>query len=179
VTAQGLTYLDCPVSGTSDMIARGEGIIICGGDPAVFERERSVLEAMLPEVVHVGAAGQATLLALVAETLAAVHTAAAAEALNLARRAGFDPDLLLAVLGASAGASRMLEVRGPMMARDEFPARASLALLVKAVDLLRDEARALGSPLRLADVAQSLFTTARDAGHGDADPAVVIKSLEP
>ena len=179
VTTQGLTYLDCPVSGTSDMVARGEGVIMCGGDHAVFERERPVLDAMLPAVVYVGAAGQASLMALVAKMLVAVHTAAAAEALSLARRAGFDLDVLLTVLGAGAGASRMLEARGPMMARDEFPPGTTLALFMKELELVRDAARALGAPLLLTDVARNLYATALETGHGDDDLAVVIKSLEP
>ena len=121
--ARGCRFLDCPVSGTSAMVARGDGLIIAGGDPAVVERWRPVLQAMLPRVVHVGPAGHATLVKLVANLLVAVHSLAAAEALNMAKKAGVDPSRVLEILASGAAGSRMLDVRGPMIVRDEFPRR--------------------------------------------------------
>ena len=52
-------------------------------------------------------------LKLVANLLVALHSAAAAEALDMARRAGLDLALALDVLSSGAATSRMLEVRGP------------------------------------------------------------------
>ena len=39
-TARGLTFLDCPMSGTSGMVAQGNGAIFVGGDRAVYDRWR-------------------------------------------------------------------------------------------------------------------------------------------
>src|SRR2546430_5058269 len=97
VTAKGLAFLDCPISGTSAMVERGEGIVFVGGDPSVFGRWRSVLETILPRAVFVGRAGQAMVLKLVANLLVALHSAAAAEALLMARKAGLDLELVLDV----------------------------------------------------------------------------------
>src|SRR5262249_15116409 len=66
MAAGGVDFLDCPVSGTSAMVSRGQGIFICGGRAEVFARCRPVLEAALPHVVHVGPAGHAMMLKLVA-----------------------------------------------------------------------------------------------------------------
>src|SRR3990172_8412401 len=106
---RGLSFLDCPISGTSGMVAGGEGIIFVGGEPALAERWRPLLEGILPRAVYVGAAGQAMALKLVANLLVALHTAAAAEALFMAEKAGLDPRLALATLAESAATSRMLE----------------------------------------------------------------------
>src|SRR5262245_28090143 len=103
--AKGRDFLDCPISGTSAMVARGDGIVLVGGAPALFERWRPVLETVLPRAVRVGDAGQAMALKLVANLLIALHSAAAAEALALARAAGLDLGVALDVLGASAAAS--------------------------------------------------------------------------
>ena len=92
VAARGLRFLDGPVSGTSAMVARGDGLIIAGGDASVLEECRPILEAMLPRVVHVGPAGHATVVKLVANLLVGVHSLAAAEALTMARKAGVDLD---------------------------------------------------------------------------------------
>jgi len=178
VGARGRGFLDCPVSGTSAMVSRGEGIIIGGGEPAVFERWRPTLEAMLPRVVHVGPAGHATTLKLVANLLVGVHSLAAAEALTMARRAGLDLDRALDVLTAGAAGSRMLEVRGPMIMRGDFPAQMKLELFLKDLHLIQDAARAVGAPIPLTDVAERLYTAVLRAGHGALDLSVVVKALE-
>jgi len=178
VTAKGLAFLDCPISGTSAMVERGEGIVFVGGDPSVFGRWRPVLETILPRAVFVGRAGQAMVLKLVANLLVALHSAAAAEALLMARKAGLDLELVLDVLGRSAASSRMLEVRGPLVARGEFPPQMKLDLFMKDLHLIQDAARSVGAPLPLTDVAERLYAAALQAGHGGADLSVVVKALE-
>jgi len=178
VTAKGLAFLDCPISGTSAMVGRGEGIVFVGGDPSVFGRWRPVLETILPRAVFVGRAGQAMVLKLVANLLVALHSAAAAEALLMARKAGLDLELVLDVLGRSAASSRMLEVRGPLVARGEFPPQMKLDLFMKDLHLIQEAARSVGAPLPLTDVAERLYAAALQAGHGGADLSVVVKALE-
>src|SRR2546422_86777 len=107
VTAKGLAFLDAPISGTSAMVARGEGIVLVGGERGVFDRWRPLLETILPSAVFIGRAGQAMLLKLVANLLVALHSAAAAEALLMARAAGLDLGLVLDVLCRSAASSRI------------------------------------------------------------------------
>jgi 3-hydroxyisobutyrate dehydrogenase-like beta-hydroxyacid dehydrogenase len=175
--ARGVGFLDCPVSGTSGMVARGDGILLVGGEPALFERWRPLLERILPRAIHVGRPGQAMALKLVANLLVALHSAAAAEALSLASAAGLDLRLALDVLTTSAAASRMLEVRGPLIARQEFPPQMKLDLFMKDLHLIQDVARAAGAPLPLTDVAERLYAAAQSAGHGGEDLAVVVRAL--
>ena len=125
--------------------------------PAVEQRWRPVLESVLPRVVFIGAAGQAMVLKLVANLLVALNSAAAAEALSMAERAGLDVRLALEVLAGSAASSRMLEVRGPMITRREFPPQMKLDLFMKDLHLIQEAARAVGAPLPLTDVAERLF----------------------
>ena len=176
--AHGLGFLDCPVSGTSGMVERGDGIIFVGGESALYARWRPVLESILPRAVLIGAAGQAMALKLVANLLVALNSAAAAEALSMAERAGLDMRLALEVLTASAASSRMLEVRGPMIARREFPPQMKLDLFMKDLHLIQDAAAAVGAPLPLTDVAEALYRDAQMAGHGGEDLAVVVTALK-
>ena len=177
VTARGLGFLDCPVSGTSSMVERGDGIFFVGGDRALFERWRPVLESVLARAVLVGRVGQAMVLKLVANLLVALHSAAAAEALTFARKAGLDLDLALEVLNASAAASSMLKVRGPMIVRGEFPAQMKLDLFMKDIHLMQEAAVAVGAPLPFTDLAERLYAAAQAAGHGGEDLAVVVTAL--
>jgi 3-hydroxyisobutyrate dehydrogenase-like beta-hydroxyacid dehydrogenase len=176
-TARGLTFLDCPISGTSGMVARGHGVIFVGGDRAAYERWRPLLESILPSAVHIGAAGQAMLLKLVANLLVALNSAAAAEALTMAKRGGLDLALVFEVLKTGAATSRMLEVRGPMMVSGEFPAQMKLDLFMKDLHLIQEAAGTVGARLPLTDVAERLYAAAQSGGHGGEDLAVVITEL--
>jgi 3-hydroxyisobutyrate dehydrogenase-like beta-hydroxyacid dehydrogenase len=176
-TARGLTFLDCPISGTSAMVAQGHGVIFVGGDAAAYERWRPLLESILPSAVRIGDAGQAMLLKLVANLLVALNSASVAEALTLAKRGGLDPALTLEVLKTGAATSRMLEVRGPLMVRDEFPAQMKLDLFMKDLHLIQAAGAAAGARLPLTDVAEPLYAAALAAGHGGEDLAVVITAL--
>jgi L-threonate 2-dehydrogenase len=175
--ARGLVFLDCPISGTSGMVAQGQGVIFVGGDRAAHARWRPLLETILPSAVHIGAAGQAMLLKLVANLLVALHSASAAEALAMATRGGLDPAMVLDVLRTGAGTSRMLDVRGPLMVRGEFPAQMKLDLFMKDLHLIQEAAGAVGARLPLTDVAERLYAATQAAGHGGEDLAVVITEL--
>jgi 3-hydroxyisobutyrate dehydrogenase-like beta-hydroxyacid dehydrogenase len=176
--ARGVAFLDCPVSGTSGMVERGDGLIFVGGERPLYERWRPVLESILPRAVFVGAAGQAMVLKLVANLLVALNSAAAAEALSMAARAGLDVRLALEILTASAASSRMLEVRGPMIARREFPPQMKLDLFMKDLHLIQEAAAAVGAPLPLTDAAEALYRQAQTAGRGAEDLAVVVTALD-
>jgi 3-hydroxyisobutyrate dehydrogenase-like beta-hydroxyacid dehydrogenase len=178
VTAKGLGFLDCPVSGTTSMVDRGDGSFIVGGERALFDRWRPVLESALPRVVHVGRVGQAMTLKLVANLLVALHSAAAAEALTLARKAGLDLDVALDVLTSSAATSAMLKVRGPMIVRGDFTAQMKLDLFMKDIHLMQEAAKAVGAPLPFTDLAERLYAAAQAAGYGSEDLAIVVKALE-
>jgi 3-hydroxyisobutyrate dehydrogenase-like beta-hydroxyacid dehydrogenase len=178
VQARGRHFLDGPVSGTSGMVARGDGVIFVGGERAVFDRWRPLLHTVLPRPVYVGEPGQAKVLKLVANLLVGLHSAAAAEALTMARRAGLDLDLVLDVLGSGAAGSRMLEVRGPLIVDGEFPAQMKLELFMKDLHLIQEAARELGAALPLTDVAERLYASMNAAGHGGEDLAVVAKALD-
>lgn len=178
LASRGLACLDCPISGTSAMVAAGDGVIFVGGEPGVVERWRRMLETVLPRVVYVGPAGHATVVKLAANLLVGIHSAAAAEALHLVRKAGLDPARALEVLVAGAGSSRMLELRGPMMVRGEFPPQMKLELFMKDLHLIQEAGRSAGAPLPLTDVAERLYAAAHAKGHGGADLSVVLRALE-
>jgi 3-hydroxyisobutyrate dehydrogenase-like beta-hydroxyacid dehydrogenase len=175
--ARGLVFLDCPISGTSSMVARGNGAIFVGGERGAYERWRPLLESILPSAVHIGAAGDAMMLKLVANLLVALNSAAVAEALAMAGRGGLDPARVVEVLQTGAATSRMLDVRGPMMASGEFPAQMKLDLFMKDLHLIQEAAGSVGARLPLTDVAERLYAAAQAAGHGGEDLAVVITEL--
>lgn len=178
IERSGMTLLDCTISGTGGQALTKDIIYYASGPHDSYERMEPVLLAT-GRARHVGAFGNGSKMKYVANLLVSIHTAAAAEALNLASNLGLDRSETLELLRAGAGTSRMLDVRGPMMAAREFPGdSATLTLLEKDVTIIQEVARTHGVPTPLLSQVAWLFTAGASMGRGDEDPAVVVEVLD-
>lgn len=179
VEAQGLLFLDAPVSGGSVGARAGSMTVMASGPPAAFEKATPVLEAIAGKVWRLGdAAGAGSTVKMVNQLLAGVHIATAAEAMALAIRAGADPQTVFDVITSSAGNSWMFQNRVPhILAGDDTP-HSTVNIFVKDLGIVLDQARTLGFPLPLAAAAHQLFLAAAAGGHGLKDDAFVIRVWE-
>lgn len=176
----GIEMLDAPVSGTPTMVAQRRGVVFASGGEAAVDRARPLLTALGATVVYAGAFGAGSKLKFVANTLVAVHTAVAAEAMGLARAVGLDPKLVLDTIAPSAAASTMFNIRAPMMAEGRSrPVNGTVAGLVDVLDAIRATADDAGATMPLLDTAKRLYARACDEGYGEEDIAVMIKMFEP
>ncbi len=117
---RGVDLLDAPVSGGEPGAVAGSLSIMVGGDEAVFERMRPLLECIGKTLVYIGESG-AGQVAKAANQLALVVTIQGiAEAMVFARANGvaFEP-VWEATMQGLAG-SKMLEIVGQRMMRREF-----------------------------------------------------------
>ena len=176
--AAGRGFLDTPMSGTSAMVERGDCTIFVGGDAARLEACRPVLAAIGRRAVHIGPAGSASLAKLATNLLVALNTAALAEALVLAEKGGLAPGALVDLLKDSAGASKMVDVRGPLMVERRFEPQMKLDLFLKDLRLMLEEGQRLGVALPLTSLTQQLCTATVAAGRGGDDLAAVITTLQ-
>jgi 3-hydroxyisobutyrate dehydrogenase-like beta-hydroxyacid dehydrogenase len=176
--ARGRAFLDAPMSGTSAMVARGDCTIFVGGDPTSLAACGPVFDAIARKTVHVGDVGQASLTKLVTNLLVGLNTAALAEALVLGVKGGLDPTRLVDILRESAAGSRMLDVRGPLMASHRFEPQMKIELFLKDFKLMLDEGLRLGVPLPLTRLTQQLCSATAAAGRGHQDLAAMVATLE-
>jgi len=106
-------YLDAPVSGGEKGAAEGTLAILVGGEEAVVERVRPVLEVM-GRPTHVGPAGAGELAKSVNQLIVAGTITVVAEALLLAERGGADPAKVReAILGGFAHSHHSRAARAP------------------------------------------------------------------
>jgi L-threonate 2-dehydrogenase len=177
--AWGGTLLDCPMSGTGQQARDGDLVAYLSGDDAAKQRALPVLAAFTRQQYDLGAFGSGTAVKLIANLLVAVHNAAAAEALLLARRAGLDLDAVLTAVGDGAGGSRMLQVRGPLMAERRYlPATATVATMQKDNALIAAFADSVGSPTPLFSATTVLYQAAVAQDRLGEDTACVHAVLE-
>ena len=178
--AFGATVLDCPMSGTGQQARDGDLVAyLSGDDDAAKAAALPVLQGFTRAQHDLGAFGNGTRMKLVANLLVAVHNAAAAEALLLASRAGLDLQQVLTAVGDGAGGSRMLSVRGPLMAEGRYDEpTATVAVMEKDNALIAAFAAGVSSPTPLFSTTSVLYQAALAQDRREQDTACVFGVLQ-
>lgn len=179
LAAVGHTMLDCTLSGTGAQAVNRDLVVYASGDTAAIAAQMPLFADFARAAHDIGAFGNGTRMKFVANLLVAIHNVAAAEAMVLANAAGLDPDLVVQLAGAGAGASRMFDMRAPMMAaRSYTPATMRVSTWQKDMAIIGAFARDLGVTLPLFEASAPIYTAALEAGLGDQDTAAVFAVLE-
>lgn len=174
----GHTMLDCPLSGTGAQAKTRDLTIYASGDSATIAGLSAVFEGFAKTWFDLGEIGNGSRMKYVANLLVFIHNVAAAEALVLGMKAGLDPARVVEVVKHGAGGSRMLEVRGPMMAKGVYePVTAGFPMYFKDLGIIGDFAMKLGVPTPLLSATLPYYL-AGGAAHPDADVAAVCDVLE-
>jgi 3-hydroxyisobutyrate dehydrogenase len=174
--AQGLLYIDAPISGGAAKAASGEMTMMTAGKPAAYAACGKALEAMAAKVYRLGdQAGNGSKVKIINQLLAGVHIAAAAEAMALGLREGVNADALYEVITHSAGNSWMFENRMAHVLKADYTPLSAVDIFVKDLGLVLDTARASKFPLPLASTAHQMFMQASTAGFAKEDDSAVIK----
>jgi len=119
--ARGIGVLEAPVGGGVPQARAGTLQLFVGGDVALVERHRSLLEVLADprRIAHVGGHGAGYLTKLLVNLLWFGQAVATAEALLLARRAGIDLDVLrLALMNSAASSAFISRDLGALLAGD-------------------------------------------------------------
>lgn len=101
--AAGVGLLDAPVSGGPIVAQLGALAIMVGGERALFERVRPLLETLGRAVHYVGPAGAGLTMKLVNNTVAISSVIVVVAALRLGLAQGLDLDTMVEVIKASSG----------------------------------------------------------------------------
>ena len=173
--AKGCFFLDAPVSGGVEGAKNGKLSIMVGGDAAVLERARPVLEAYALRITHLGdvGAGQAT--KAINQVLVAGIAQAVCEGLALGEALGLDPERLIPTLGAGAAGNWFLEKRGATMLRNEFSVGFKLALLHKDLGIVQKIAEQAGTARGVIERSLADYAELMQQGHGDDDISGLIR----
>lgn len=164
LAATGCAMLDAPVSGGEKGAQEGTLGIMAGGPQDVFERRRSIFEAMGRTVIYTGPSGCGQKTKLVNQLVGATNLLAAVEGLRLARTAGLDAQTTLQAISNGAASSWMLANLGPKILQDDFAPGFSIRLQHKDLTLLKEWLAKIGGDFPAADLVHSLFHKAMEAG---------------
>jgi len=174
----GADYVDAPVSGGEVGAKAASLTIMCGGEPAVFEKVRPLLEKMGKNITLVGGNGDGQTTKVANQIIVALNIAAVGEALLFASKAGADPAKVRQALMGGFASSRILEVHGERMIKRTFAPGFRIRLHQKDLGLALQGARELGVSLpQTAGVAQLMQACAAH-GMADLDHSALVQALE-
>lgn len=171
---RGCRFLDAPVGGSRTAAAAGQLVLFVGGDAETLEAARPALDAVALRVNHVGAIGAGATWKLINNMLIATQAAGLAEALEFARKSGFTPDQISALIGSSAAASPIVQLKLPRMIDGQFDQTDfALYLMHKDTRYAVALAEKLGAPRDVIAAAEAAFARAEAKGLGAKDFAAV------
>ena len=169
-----VVLLDCPISGTGAQAAAKDIAVYASGDRRAFNRCRRVFDGFARSTYYCGEFGIGSKLKFVANLLVTIHNLSTAEAMVVGEKAGVDLGLLYRVISDGAGASRMFQVRGPLMMRGHYlPAHMKSKIYQKDIDIIRAFVRRLKCPTPLFDGSLPYYTAALRQGFALEDTAAI------
>ena len=175
----GASFLDAPVSGGVEGASKGTLAMMVGGNEAVLNRVRPVLEAISGRIVHMGAVGAGQGTKAVNQVMAAGINQAVTEALAFGQAQGLNMKKLVDVISGGAAGNWFLEHRGLTMTQGRFPPGFKLALHYKDLMICRQMMNALEVHSELVDKTLKDYAGLMEQGDSDEDISALYRLKKP
>ena len=171
LAAQGVDFLDAPVSGGPHGASSGRLAIWVGGEKAVFDKYRAALGAMGDQAVYIGPIGAGTIAKLTHNCAGAAINTVLAEVFTMGVKAGVEPLALWeAIRQGATGRQRTFDRLGGQFLQGRYePPDFALRLLHKDVSLALQLGREVSVPMRLCNLALQEMTEAMNRGWAARD----------
>src|ERR1700736_4142455 len=174
--ANGMGWIDAPVSGGTKGAEEGTLAVMAGGEAADIERVRPYVLAMARRLTHMGPTGAGQTTKLCNQVVVGCAMAVLAEATRLAVNAGIDAKRLPEALAGGFADSIPLQLFVPRMVQGiHSPPLGHIATMLKDLDTVIDVARDTSSPVPMSALAAQLFRLAKTARGADADALEIYK----
>ncbi len=178
LASRGVHFLDAPISGMEARAIDGTLTVMCGGDRAVFDRVKPLLDLIGNKILYMGGAGSGQLAKLINQLLFDVNAAALAEILPMSKKMGLDPDLVGEVVNSGTGRSYASEFFIPRILKghfsDGYPMKHAYKDLISGAELGAN----LSIPMPVLAAATATYQMALLKGHGDKDKGGMVTVFE-
>ena len=174
---RGISFIEAPLSGSSQQIAAGEATLLLGGEAGALQACELVLAAISGQRIHVGGAGMGAKAKLATNLVLGLNRAVLAEGMVFAENMGIPPEQFLSLVLASPATSGAAEAKGRLMVDGNFAPQSRIHQHLKDVKLMIESAAAQGQKLPLSEAHAALMRAAIAAGDGELDNAAIIREI--
>lgn len=176
--ARGAHFLEAPVSGGVTGARAATLAVMTGGDIAVLERVRPILNSIGTNIYHVGAVGLGNTVKAINNMMSSVNALAMMEGLMLGLKAGLELKTMAEIVQASSGNSNALaRVERALIPRN-FEPGFKVQLMNKDLETFNTIAKELHVPVSFSNVAQRYQQAALAEGLGEKDTTVIFTVIE-
>ena len=176
-TAMGLAFVDAPVSGGQAGAQNGQLSIMCGGDPADYERAEPVMAAYARICRLIGSSGAGQLAKMVNQICIAGLMQGLSEALAFGQKAGLDGEKVVEVISQGAAGSWQMVNRHKTMLKDEFDFGFAVDWMRKDLGICLDTADEIGARLPVTALVDQFYKDVQLMGGGRNDTSSLIRRL--
>ena len=175
--ANGIGFVDAPVSGGQAGAENGKLAIMCGGAVEDVARATPTMDCYAGRIVHVGEAGAGQTAKMANQMCIAGVLGGLSEAIRLSQAAGLDLDKTLEAISGGAAQSWQMENRWHTMVKDEFDFGFAIDWMRKDLGYALDEARGLGLSAPVSELVDQFYAEIQASGGGRKDTSALISRL--
>ena len=175
--AQGLHFMDAPVSGGQAGAENGQLTVMCGADQAVFDRAVPVMAAFAKACSRMGAVGSGQLAKMVNQICIAGLVQGLSEAIAFGETAGLDMEKVLHAISKGAAQSWQMENRSHTMLQGRFDFGFAVDWMRKDLAMVLEEARRNGARLPVTALVDQFYAQIQAAGGNRWDTSSLITLL--
>lgn len=173
-----MSFIDAPVSGGQAGAEQGILTIMAGGDQAIFNQVRQVLDTYAKATTLVGLAGQGQVLKMINQICFIGVLQGLSEALTLAKASGIEGQTVVDVLQHGAAGSWQMVNRTETMMKNDFDFGFAVDWVRKDLAICMEEAEKLGVELPMTKQIDETYKLLQDRGYSRADTSVLIKQFD-
>ncbi len=175
---KGIFSLDAPVSGGDVGARNGTLTIMVGGEEAALQKVMPVLEAVGKSITLIGEAGAGQIAKCCNQIMVAAQMSAMAELLIFAKKAGADPQKVVAAIKGGAAQCWSLDVKPPRLFEGNRSPGFKAYMQAKDLNIVMESAREFGAPLPLTAESTQLFQAMLQMGMAEQDNSAVVGVIE-
>lgn len=171
-----MDWVDSPVSGGVAGAESGSLAIMCGGDEALINSIRPLLEPLSQRVTRMGDVGSGQVTKICNQMIVSCNVLVMAEVMAMAEKAGVDSGQISEALKGGFADSIPLQITGPRMASRDFePVKWHVKTLLKDLDMANALAKNTHSSTPMAGLGSELMRMHGSKGHMESDPCTLIE----
>ncbi|MCT4656297.1 MAG: NAD(P)-dependent oxidoreductase [Cohaesibacter sp.] len=173
----GVGFIDAPVSGGQAGAENGVLTVMCGGDEAIFNQAKPVIDCFARMVGLMGPSGAGQLTKMVNQICIAGLVQGLSEGVHFAQKAGLDVDAVADVISKGAAGSWQMENRAGTMAKGEFDFGFAVDWMRKDLGIVLDEARTNGARLPVTAAVDQYYAQVQAMGGNRWDTSSLVALL--
>jgi 3-hydroxyisobutyrate dehydrogenase len=176
-TAQGVHFLDAPVSGGQAGAEKGQLTVMVGGESASFDKTKPVIDSYAKACVLMGPHGSGQLAKMVNQICIAGLLQGLAEGMNFAARAGLDGNKLIETISKGAAQSWQMDNRALTMLAGKFDFGFAVDWMRKDLSICLAEAKRNGARLPATALIDQFYAQVQARGGSRWDTSSLMHLL--